>query len=406
MKVIPEGWKDCLFNDLIEKILDNRGKTPPIEKIRTDYPLLEVNAVSEFMKSPNYAKVTKYVTKKIYNEWFRAGHPQIGDILMPTVGTLGNAAVMTQNKGSIAQNIIAVKIKAEHDSFFLYYVVTSPFFRNQIEKVQMNSAQPSLKVPYMKKFNVLIPPLPEQQKIAIILSTVDEKIDLIDQQIAETTLLKKGLMQRLLTKGIGHTEFKDSPLGKIPKSWEVEKIGKVVSVKVGRDLQEDKYSEIQDGDFQYPVFSNTVANYGLYGYYNFKEYEGESITVVGRGVGVGTAFPRNGAYGAIGRLLVLFPNQSISYIFLSYHIDFSIKFFSENSAIPQLTGAQIIKYYIKVPPLPEQIKIANILSSVDEKLNVLSDKKTHYQELKQGLMQQLLTGKIRVNKLINKPTMA
>ena len=64
----------------------------------------------------------------------------------------------------------------------------------------------------IRGLKIPLPPLPEQQKIASILSTVDEKIENINQQIEQTKLLKKGLMQQLLTKGIGHTKFKDSKL--------------------------------------------------------------------------------------------------------------------------------------------------------------------------------------------------
>lgn len=90
------------------------------------------------------------------------------------------------------------------------------------------------------------------------------------------------------------TGYKLTEVGVIPEDWEVKPVGELVLISVGRDLIEAHYSSYQDGVFQYPVFSNTVDNKGLYGFYSVCEYNGESLTVVGRGVGLGTAFKRKG----------------------------------------------------------------------------------------------------------------
>ena len=422
MKTIPLGWSSCLFNDLIDKIIDNRGKTPVIEKNQTDYPLLEVNSISENMSYPDYNKVTKYVSQKTYNEWFRAGHPIIGDILMPTVGTLGNAVIMTQNKGSIAQNIIAIRIDSKQDSLFWYYNITSPIFRNQIEKVQMSSAQPSLKVPHMKKFNVLVPPLPEQQKIAEILSTVDAKIEVIDQQITETQALKKGLMQRLLTKGTGHTEFKDSPLGEIPKSWEVVEIQKLIDQ--GRIISH------LDGNHGglYPSADEFInegipyigANCFLNNRVDFskcKHLSMERSLKFKKGVAKNgdVLFAHNATVGPVAFLetnldFVILSTTATYYRLDNKTIDAKYWLFFLSSPIfktqyekvmGQSTRNQVPitmqrTFYSVLPSFKEQKEISEILNTADNKLEILLEKKTHYQELKQGLMQQLLTGKIRV----------
>jgi type I restriction enzyme S subunit len=116
--------------------------------------------------------------------------------------------------------------------FFVYILFQSINWRKYSEATGV----PSLSRSIIEPIKIILPPLPEQQKIANILSTVDAKIEIISQQITETQELKKGLMQRLLTKGIGHTEFKDSPLGEIPKSWGVVKIEKIADVKGGKRL--------------------------------------------------------------------------------------------------------------------------------------------------------------------------
>lgn len=191
--------------------------------------------------------------------------------------------------------------------------------------------------------------------------------------------------------------YKQTEVGVIPEDWEVQSIGNIVSISVGRDLKEENYSTYQDAIFNYPVFSNTVSDEGLYGWYNVPEYNGDSLTVVGRGVGLGRAFKRSGGYGAIGRLLVLFPDADIDANFLTEYINNSVRIFSESGGIPQLTGVSFSKYRIPLPPtVTEQCAIATALSDVDALLAAQDKLIAKKRDIKQAAMQQLLTGKQRL----------
>ena len=191
--------------------------------------------------------------------------------------------------------------------------------------------------------------------------------------------------------------YKQTEVGIIPDDWEVELIGNCVSISVGRDLKEEHYSTFQSDVFQYPVFSNTVANKGLYGFYDFPEHTGESLTIVGRGVGLGTAFKRSGGYGAIGRLLVLVPDKRTDAGFLTEYINHRVQIFSESGGIPQLTGISIAKYRIPLPPTrAEQEAIAEALSDADALIESLEQLLTKKRQIKKGAMQELLTGKKRL----------
>jgi type I restriction enzyme S subunit len=86
---------------------------------------------------------------------------------------------------------------------------------------------------------IVIPTLPEQQKIAAILSTLDEQISTTDKIIEKSKELNKGLMQKLFSEGIGHTEFKDTKIGRIPKDWEVNVFGNFVEIKSGFGFKND-----------------------------------------------------------------------------------------------------------------------------------------------------------------------
>jgi type I restriction enzyme, S subunit len=191
--------------------------------------------------------------------------------------------------------------------------------------------------------------------------------------------------------------YKQTEVGVIPEDWGVHTIGSVVSISVGRDLREEHYSTHQTNRFRFPVFSNTIANCGTYGFYDFPEYMGDSLTIVGRGVGLGTAFKRSGGFGAIGRLLVLFPHKCADAAFLAEYINHRVTIFIESGGIPQLTGLSIAKYRVPLPPTTiEQESIAEALSDADALIEFLEQLITKKRQVKHGAMQELLTGKKRL----------
>lgn len=190
--------------------------------------------------------------------------------------------------------------------------------------------------------------------------------------------------------------YKLTEVGVIPEEWKIVRIGDVTDIHIGRDLIEDRFSQFFDSTYKFPVYSNTVEEQGFYGFYSLPEYEGDSVTVVGRGVGLGRAFARLGGYGAIGRLLVLFPSSRVDARFLATYINQRVKIFIETGGIPQLTGSQIAKYNVVLPSISEQRAIAGALSDVDALLEGLERLITKKRNIKQAAMQQLLTGKTRL----------
>jgi Restriction endonuclease S subunits len=128
-----------------------------------------------------------------------------------------------------------------------------------------------------------------------------------------------------------------------------------------------------------------------------KSIKEESLTVVGRGVGLGTAFKRDGGYGAIGRLLILFPLEKYDASFLTEYINHRVKIFEESSGIPQLTSVSLSKYKIPLPPTKaEQTTIAAALSDADALITQLEKLIAKKRNIKRGAMHELLTGQKRL----------
>ena len=140
-----EGWEAGLLGEYI-RVIDNRGKTPPLSEQHTDYPVIEVNALSGDDRLINYSVIKKYVSEDIYQRWFRAGHPIIYDTLIATVGSIGEMAMFLNDKGTIAQNIVAFRA-VNTSPFYLYQYLKS--ITQKIKGFDIGSVQPSIKVSHL-----------------------------------------------------------------------------------------------------------------------------------------------------------------------------------------------------------------------------------------------------------------
>jgi len=260
---------------------------------------------------------------------------------------------------------------------------------------------------------LVIPPLPEQQKIAEILSTVDEQISATERIIEKSKELKKGLMQKLFSEGIGHTEFKDTKIGRIPKDWDFDRLSNKIELIHGYQFRTDDFTE--DGIAVVKI--NNVSG----GYLDtsnlsfissdrleeFKKYEIKDNDVlmsltgnIGRVVQVlclDRVYLQNyrvGKFKAINQGVL--HHNLIKHILSSNIVLKQLEKFSNQSAQANFGKQDLDKIWFGFPPLPEQQKIAEILSEADNKIEQEEKYRSELEQLKKGLMQQLLTGQKRV----------
>ncbi len=178
------------------------------------------------------------------------------------------------------------------------------------------------------------------------------------------------------------------------KGWKEVRIGDLFEIKAGGDLQEANYSPCRTDHARWAIYANSLENKGLYGYTSQPRFRGNAVTITGRGE-VGHAEFRDDDFDAIVRLLVLLPKVDVDCRYITYYINSFVHFPIESTGVPQLTAPKVKRIKINLPQKAEQTAIANILSKVDEAIASVQNNIAAAERLKKGLMQNLLTGKMK-----------
>ncbi|MCZ8331360.1 MAG: restriction endonuclease subunit S [Flavobacterium sp.] len=177
-------------------------------------------------------------------------------------------------------------------------------------------------------------------------------------------------------------------------SWNKNKLGDLFYISAGGDIKQEFVSQTKNETFKYPIYANAEKNKGFYAYSSIYKIDEDVITIAGRGVNIGIAHARKEKFYPIVRLLVLKPKNNLSVDFFEYAIN-NFDIVVESTGVPQLTAPQISNYEIFYTDFKEQTKIANFLSSIDEKLNLLKEKKTLLEDYKKGILQKIFNQEIR-----------
>lgn len=294
---------------------------------------------------------------------------------------------------------------------YLYYLLQKK--EEEFKGMGQTGTQANLNTNIVGSTLIAIPTIKEQKKIASILSTVDKQIDNVDALIEKNKELKKGLMQTLLTKGIGHTKFKKTEIGEIPEEWEVKKVEDICEVKGGKRLP--KGYQLEDEDNAFPYIR--VADMYMGGIKqddikyvprdivdkikNYKISKDDLFISVAGTLGIVGQVPDELDGANLTENADKLCNIQINKLYLmkvlqSNIIQSIIEAEQTKSAQPKLALTRIKEFLIPIPSDREQVKIASILVELDEKINVYENKKNKLEMLKKGLMQKLLIGKIRV----------
>jgi type I restriction enzyme S subunit len=386
----------------------------------------------EYLKQGDYYLVTgtNFIHGKIdwstcsyvdYRRYNQDKYIQIkeNDILITKDGTIGKVAIVypkPDKPGTLNSGIFVLRpLNNDYIPKFMYWILSSEYFKSFINDIKAGSTISHLYQKDFINFQYVCPPLTEQKKIAEILSTVDEAIEKTDRIIEETKQLKKGLMQKLFTEGIGHTRFKETKIGRIPEEWDLCRISDFASVKGGRRVpkgeqllnEKTDYPYIRVSDFKRQSIDTSELKF-------IPEWIHNKITrytISKKDIYISIA----GTIGLVGTIPDHLDGANLTenaakitdfestadkaylvYVMMSNTVQKQIQSYIGIGAQPKLAIYRVGKLFIPLPPFPEQRKIAEILSEVDTKIVNEETTKAELEQLKRGLMQVLLTGQVRV----------
>lgn len=290
--------------------------------------------------------------------------------------------------------------------------------RKTFVQKSVGSTVKSLRLPLIQSVDISIPPIKEQHKIAGILETVDADIAKTQQVIEATEKLKRGLMQQLFTRGIGHTKFKETKIGQIPEEWDVVSI-RNSSIKLIDGDRGANYPKQEDFSPEgYCLFlsaKNVSKNGFVFNEISFvSEKKDESlrkgklergdIILTSRGTVGNVAYydekiPFENIRINSGMLIVRHGEQFNPVFLYRYfsgpQMEAKYSSMGSGSAQPQLPVGSLEQVEVPLIPIKEQKEIANIISAVNEKISVNKRLKEKLTTLKKGLMQDLLSGEVR-----------
>lgn len=403
---IPKDWELVRLPDIAEDIY--YGITAKAVENKTDLKILRTTDIKDYNVNWNVLPFCEITEKRGDIQRFSL---KKGDLVIARSGTTGVSVLVEKDLENIifGSYLIKVKLSRKVHPKFMHYFCQSHLYWNHITSSHAGSTLKNISLPVLKSLNVPLPSLFEQQKIAEILLTVDEAVQKTDEVITRTERLKKGLMQELLTKGIGHKEFKDTEIGKIPKTWQVVRVKDVAEIRGNKRIND--FEKVAFIPMELIPESQIFANYEIK---TKKDVKSFTYCEVGD-ILLAKITPslENGKQGIVPfdvpnkfalATTEVFPIycKSIDRLFLFYILKFS-KF--RNKIISSMIGTtgrqrasreSVEKLEIPLPPLEEQQKIGEILSEVDKKLEFERNKKARLERIKRGLMDLLLTGKIRV----------
>ena len=337
------------------------------------------NAISKDWKLERY-----FVTNEYFQSKMKSFAVSGGDIIVSCAGTIGEMYELPHDaeEGIINQALMRVRIKKSVINSMIFRCVFDKMISTEGVKISNGSALKNIP-PFadMKKQSVFVPSLPEQQKIAEFLSTIDTVIEKQKETVSAWEERKKGVMQKLFSQEV---RFKADDGNDFPE-WEEKNVEDVCSVSTGKGNTQDK---VDTGAYRFYVRSPIVEHS------DSDLFDEEAVITVGDGVGTGKVFHYvKGKYNLHQRCYRMYDFRDVTgkyfYYFFSTNFYRRVKSMSAKTSVDSVRMEMITKMKILVPCLAEQQKIADCLSSLDEVIEKKKATLAAWEELKKGLLQQM-----------------
>lgn len=366
--------------------------------------------------------IQKYLPKE-FNEKQRSSILRYGDILINIVGaSIGRACKyhLSDTSANINQAVCLLRPNKEVDSNFISYYLQHPLAVRRLLSTQVDSARPNLTLSDIRTFCFVAPPLPEQKKIAEILSAWDRAIGRVGKLIDAKQRLKKGLMQKLLTGRMRFPEFDHGIHGihgkkksELPEGWKNKTLGSFGLFSKGKGISNSEkkgtgfpcitYGEIYTRhEFVIKEFHSFIDKDTAQKSQRIQKGDiifagsGETLDEIGKCV----AYTQDEEAYAGGDIIIFRP-KGVDSVYLSYLLNSDLlirqkRKLGQGYSVVHIYSSGLKILHVPLPSLPEQTRIAAVLSTCDREIELLRRKEIALREQKKGLMQKLLTGEVRV----------
>jgi len=331
-----------------------------------------------------------------------------GDVLITKVGdppAIASIYPDEADRAIVTQDVIRLRVDQDKCSpEFIRAVINSPLGRRLVKDISIEGTRKRVALGTFKKILVPLPPLPEQKSIAEILSSVDEASASTQAVIDQTRKVKQGLLQQLLTRG-EHSDKKDVVGTKKAPLRLLDEVAK----RVTGHTPNRKKPEYWDGGIKWVSLQDSAALDRVYIHETAAEISEEGIRnssavkhpkgVLSRDAGVGKSAITTDEMAVSQHFIGWICNSELDNYYLYYWLQYMKPFFEEiaiGNTIKTIGMPFFKSLKIPVPPIETQIQIASILLSTDKQFFFAEEELERLNILKRGLMQDLLTGRVRV----------
>ena len=387
-------YSDEWNKDELKKItsyVDYRGRAP--KKSEKGHFLVTAKNIKKGFIDYEISK--EFVAIEDYSTVMSKGLPNLGDVLFTTEAPMGNVAQINNESIALAQRVIKFRGEITIQNTFLLYYMLSNVFQKIIKKKAIGTTVQGISGKELHKTIIKYPLIEEQQKIAAFLKDIDDKITKLTKKKSLLEQYKKGIMQKIFSQEL---RFKDDNGNEFPK-WQLKKLSNICNYKNGGSFEQYVSN---DGIYNLISLNSLDINGKLKPAHKKVTIndnsldEGDLIMVLsdvahGYFLGLTDIVPDN-TFVLNQRMGALKPKININRYFLKTYINFNQKYFKlmgQGSSQQNLSKGDILKFTVKTPVMEEQTKIANFLSDIDIKIEVLNTKIENSKTFKKGLLQQM-----------------
>jgi len=390
-KNLPSGWKVVRLGEICEI-------NPSSRKLPEKFYYIDLESVE---------KGILHSLKEVFLETAPSRAQRLlekGDILFQMVRPYQKNNFLFELNGNFVASTGYAQIRTKQNRDFIFQYLNFDTFTKKVIEKCAGSNYPAINASVFSNLMILLPPLDEQEKIAEILSTWDEAINLAINLIESKKQFKKALMQNLLTAKIRFPQFKDE--------WQEMIIGELFEFKKGQGLSKEILDN--NGKFECVLYGELYTTYGeiIENIKSRTNFQGSikskfddilipsSTTTGSIDIAIAAVILKNDVLLG-GDINILRKKRNNIYgKFVAYYItnikNKELSSYAQGTTIIHLYAKDFKDMKIKLPNLNEQQKIAEVLTACDDEINLLNLKLENLKKQKQGLMQKLLSGKVRV----------